>query len=231
MQDDLPEVWKLFDEDDDAWVAVVTGAGRGFCSGADMKNVAASHEGRARGIRTPGGQPPFTSRQNGVWKPVITAVNGVCAGGGLHFIADSDLVICSETASFMDTHVTVGLVAAMEPVGLTRRIPLEAILRMTFLGNQERMSPQRAYDIGLVSEVLPPDQLMPRALDLADKIAGNSIGALIATKKAIWGSLEYGLEGGLNHAWNQIQAHRGHPDSIEGPRAFAEKRKPQWRVR
>lgn len=232
MQDDLPVVWKAFDQDDECWVAIVTGAGRGFCSGADMKNVARAHAGEGRSVGTGfNGQPPFTARHNNVWKPVITAVNGVCAGGGLHFIADSDIVICSESATFMDTHVSVGLVGAMEPVGLTRRIPIEAILRMSFLGDKERMSPQRALDIGLVSEITAPDALMPRAIDLAEKIASNSIGALIATKKAIWGSLEYTMEGALNHAWQQIANHRGHPDMYEGPRAFAEKRKPQWRVR
>lgn len=105
----------------------------------------------------------LTAIQNRCWKPVITAVNGMVVGGGLHFIADSDLIVASETATFFDTHVKVELIAGLEPVGIARRIPLEAVLRMALLGGSERMSAQQALSIGLVGEVVPQAQLLPRA--------------------------------------------------------------------
>src|SRR6185436_7321501 len=91
--------------------------------------------------------PRFTARQAQVYKPVITAVNGVCAGAGLHFVADSDVVICSENATFVDTHVNVGQVTALEPIGLARRVPMGVVLRMVCMGKAERLSAQRAYEI------------------------------------------------------------------------------------
>jgi enoyl-CoA hydratase/carnithine racemase len=170
----------------------------------------------------------LTALQNRCWKPVITAVNGMVVGGGLHFIADSDLILAAEHATFFDTHVKVGLVAGLEPVGLARRIPLEAVLRMALLGGSERMSAQQALALGLVGEVLPKEQLLPRARELAAKIAEHSPAALARSKRAIWESLDGGLHDGLAHAWRIIHAHDAHPDLAEGTQAFVEKRKPRW---
>ena len=86
----------------------------------------------------------WTSMQNNIWKPVICAVNGIVCGGGLHFVADSDIVIASENATFFDTHVKVGLVAGLEPVGLSRKIPLESVLRMSLIGGGERLNAEDA---------------------------------------------------------------------------------------
>jgi enoyl-CoA hydratase/carnithine racemase len=148
----------------------------------------------------------------------------VC-GGGLHFVADSDLVICSETATFFDTHVKVGLIAGLEPVGLARRIPLEAVLRMALLGGSERIDARQACALGLVGEVLPPDRLLPRARELAAKIAEHSPAALARTKQAIWQSLDVGLDEALSHTWKLIQRARPAPGPQRG-RAFVEKRRP-----
>ncbi len=151
----------------------------------------------------------------------------VC-GGGLHFIADSDLVLCSENATFFDTHVKVGLVSGLEPVGLARRVPLESVLRMALLGGSERFDARRALEIGLVGEIVPSEALMPRARNLADAISRHSPAALARTKQAIWESLDVGLQQGLERAWRIIQEHNDHPDLKEGARAFVEKRKPRW---
>jgi enoyl-CoA hydratase/carnithine racemase len=152
----------------------------------------------------------------------------MACGGGLHFVADSDLVLCSETASFFDTHVKVGLIAGLEPVGLARRIPLEAVLRMALLGGSERLDAKGALACGLVGEVLPPARLLPRAHELAAKIAEHSPTALARSKRAIWESLDVGLDEALERAWKQINEHTGHPDLDEGSRAFVEKRRPRW---
>jgi enoyl-CoA hydratase/carnithine racemase len=195
----------------------------------DVTDVA---DGSARSTGTlPRSESPWfrlTAIQNRCWKPVITAVNGMVCGGGLHFVADSDLVICSETASFFDTHVKVGLIAGLEPVGLARRLPLEAVLRMALLGGSERLDAQHALGLGLVGEVLPAGRLLPRARELAAKISEHSPAALARTKQAIWESLDVGLDQALERTWKLITEHTRHPDLDEGSRAFVEKRRPRW---
>lgn len=230
MSRELPRAWEDIKKDPEVRVVVVTGAGeRAFCTGFDMGDVAggtasvgeAEDRGTLEALK-------FTALQNRCWKPVITAVNGMATGGGLHFVADSDIVICSDAATFFDNHVRVGLVAGLEPVGLARRIPLEAVLRMALLGGAERLGAARALELGLVSEVVARDRLLPRALELAAMIAEHSPTALARTKRAIWESLNFGLDEALERTWSIIRAHGAHADLREGPRAFAEKRRPRW---
>ena len=104
----------------------------------------------------------FTAWHQKVWKPVITAVNGICAGGGLHFVADADIVIAAADAEFFDPHVSAGQVASFEAISLLRRIPAEAVMRMVFLGRFERLSAQRAYELGMVSQIVDPTGRPPR---------------------------------------------------------------------
>ena len=170
----------------------------------------------------------MTAVQNECWKPVITAVNGMVCGGGLHFIADSDLVVCAENATFFDTHVKVGLISGLEAVCLTRRIPLEPVLRMALLGGAERMTAAEAANLGLVGEVVPASKLMSRARDLAGMISQHSPTALARSKRVIWKSLEGGLHEALDDTWRVIQDHVECPDLREGSVAYVEKRKPRW---
>ena len=159
---------------------------------------------------------------------MITAVNGVCNAGGLHFIADTELVIASEGATFLDTHVAVGLVSALEPAGLARRIPLERVFRLALLGRNGRMTAHEALELGLVGQVVPAPQLMPKAREAAAVMAKYSPTALARTKRAIWESLDCGLNEGLDAAHAQVERHLGHPDPVEGAKAFLEKRSPNW---
>lgn len=233
MAGELRRAWADVKSNPDVVVAIVTGAGeKAFCTGMDVADVAdGSARDEAERMERAEGKPFYaflTAIQNRCWKPVITAVNGMVVGGGLHFIADSDLVLAADHASFFDTHVKVGLVAGLEPVGLARRIPLEAVLRMALLGGSERMTAQQAQELGLVGEVLPIARLLPRARELAAKIAQHSPAALMRSKRAIWESLDAGLHGGLERAWEIIHAHDAHPDLAEGTRAFVEKRAPRW---
>jgi E-phenylitaconyl-CoA hydratase len=230
MAAELRETWERVKKDAEIVVVVLTASGdKAFCTGMEVGDVA---DGSARvTARGDVDDPPWfhlTSVQNHCWKPVITAVNGMVVGGGLHFIADSDLILAAEHATFFDTHVKLGMIAGLEPVGLLRRIPLEAVLRMAFLGGFERMDAKRAYELGLVGEVLPKEQLLPRARELAAKIAEHSPEALARTKQALWESLDLGLHDALRRAWRMIQAHNGHPDLDEGTKAFVERRKPRW---
>jgi enoyl-CoA hydratase/carnithine racemase len=230
MARELKRAWDEAKKDPEVVCIVLTGAGdRALCTGMDVAEVAdgsTEESGAEDRSRSPWFQ--LTAIQNRCWKPVITAVNGMVCGGGLHFVTDSDLVICSETASFFDTHVKVGLVAGLEPVGLARRIPLEAVLRMALSGGSLRLDARRACEIGLVGEVLAPDQLMPRARELAGGISQHSPAALARTKQAIWESLDAGLDEALGRTWDIIRQHNEHPDLREGSLAFMEKRRPRW---
>jgi enoyl-CoA hydratase/carnithine racemase len=230
MADELRTVWNEVKTSPDVVCAIVTGSGeRAFCTGMDVADVA-SGEAKGSGILSREEAPwnHLTAVQNRCWKPVITAVNGMVNGGGLHFIADSDLIVCGEHVTFFDTHVKVGLIAGLEPVGLVRRIPLEAVLRMALLGGSERMTASQALELGLVGEVVPKDRVLPRARELAGLISQHSPTALARTKQTIWESLDHGLDDALANTWQAISEHVAHPDLGEGAQAFVEKRKPRW---
>ena len=230
MARELRQAWEAVRKDGEVVCVILTGAGeRAFCTGVDVADVAdgSARETAAKDVD----DPPWlhmTAIHNRCWKPVITAINGMCCGGGLHFVADSDLVLAAEHATFFDTHVKVGLIAGLEPVGLVRRLPLEAVLRMSLLGGAERMDAREAHRLGLVGEVLPAERLLPRARELAAAIAQHSPRALALTKRAIWESLDVGLHEALANTWQLIKSHTAHPDLDEGTRAFVEKRKPRW---
>jgi enoyl-CoA hydratase/carnithine racemase len=226
MNRELPLVWQKFNNDPNAIVAIFSGAGaKTFCSGADIADLPlpGDQDLTADSIR-------WTARQNAVWKPVICAVNGMAIGGGLHFIADSDIVIAADTATFFDTHVRVGLVAGLEPVSLCRRMPMEAVLRMALIGGGERISAQRAYEVGLVGEIVAAEQLLIRAREIADLLKRNSPAAMARTKQAIWQAQEMSLEAGLANAIHLINENNRGADFSEGIRAFIEKRPPRWQV-
>src|SRR5690606_9755493 len=121
-----------------------------------------------------------------VWKPVIAAVHGMAAGGAFYWLNEADVIICSDDAQFFDPHTTFGMVSALEPVGMLRRIPIGEVLRIALFGNDERVSAGRAYQIGLVSEVLPREQLWERAHVLARRLADKPPWAIQGTVKAIW---------------------------------------------
>lgn len=230
MTQELRRRWEEISGDPEIVCAIVTGAGaKAFCVGWDVTSTAAGESQHfTKMARREAPYCQITAIQNRCWKPVITAVNGMCAGGGLHFIADSDLVIASETATFFDPHCEVGLISAYESVGLARKIPLDALFRMVLLGSAERMSAERAREIGLIGEVVPADQLLDRARELAAIIARQSPTALARTKRTIWQSLDHGLEEGLDVAHRELAMYADHPDNVEGPKAFLEKRKPNW---
>ena len=129
-------------------------------------------------------------KTNRMFKPIITAVQGMCAGGAFYLLNESDIIICSEDATFFDPHVTYGMVASLEPLGLARRIPYGEVMRWTLLGLDERMSATRAHAIGLVSEVLSTSQLRSRARDLAVRIAAKPGVATEGTVKAVWEGMD-----------------------------------------
>jgi enoyl-CoA hydratase len=230
MLAELEQAWIELDSDPTVRVIVNTGNGRAFQTGVDVVQMSRDLEAmREQSRRTRDAELKLTAWHNQVWTPVIAAVNGVCAGGGLHFVADADIVIASSAATFLDPHVSVGQVTAYEAIGLVRRMPVEPIMRMAFLGRHERMSAQRAYELGMVSQVVdPPERLRDEAQDLAEKIARNSPAAMAATKRALWGAVELGLTDACKAGAAELVSMWGHPDQTEGPLAFTEKRDPDW---
>jgi enoyl-CoA hydratase len=232
MRDEFADAWRELDDDPDVRAIVHTGNGRAFQTGVDVAEIAGDGVGMERYRQSMEDfDLHFTAWHQQVAKPVITAVNGICAGGGFHWVADADIVICAADAQFFDPHVSIGQVVSVEAIGLMRKMPVEAVMRMAFVGRHERMSAARAYDLGMVSEVVdPPERLRERAQELGETIARNSPAAMAATKRALWGALEVGLTEACRRGAHELVSLWGHPDQTEGPAAFAERREPRWQA-
>jgi enoyl-CoA hydratase len=230
MFDELERAWHELDADPEVRVIVNTGEGRSFQTGVDVTQIAQDRDAlREHSRRTRDATLKFTGWHCGVWKPVIAAVNGLCAGGGLHFVADADIVLAASDAAFVDPHVSLGQVVAFEGIALARKSPMESIMRMALVGRYERLTVDRAHQLGIVGQVVdPPDQLRTVAQELGEKIAKNSPAAMAATKKALWGALEAGLTEASREGAKHLVSMWGHPDQEEGPQAFAEKREADW---
>jgi enoyl-CoA hydratase/carnithine racemase len=227
---ELEQAWLELAADPRVRVIVNAGNGRSFQTGVDVVQMSRDREAlRTFSRQTRDAALRFTAWHLGIVKPVIAAVNGTCAGGGLHFVADADIVIAASDAQFVDPHVSVGQATAYEGITLVRKSPAETILRMALVGKYERLSAERAYQLGILSQVVdPPDQLRAAAQELAEKIARNSPAAMAATKKALWGALETGLTDACRQGAAHLVSMWDHPDQTEGPTAFAEKRQPRW---
>jgi enoyl-CoA hydratase/carnithine racemase len=224
----LEEAWNRVEGEPGIRAAIITGAGeRHFCTGAAVAKLKV-------GMGTLQYRPNaavnrFTPRMCHLSKPVICAVNGLVNGGGLHFVADSDIVIACTQAAFMDTHVSVGQVSALESVGIARRAGVGAALLLGLAGRSYRMPAERAYQLGMVDLLEPTAaDVMTRARELAKGICANSPQAVALTKRAIWGSTEMPDPLAADVGWELLKSHWSHPDFAEGPKAFAEKRTPDW---
>lgn len=230
MQRVFRAIWADVQNDPTVRVAVVGAAGeRHFCTGFDVAEAEGSDADEVFADRPLDEAVFWSPQQNHVWKPVICTVNGLCVGGGLHFVVDADIVLASENAAFVDAHVNVGMVGALENVGLAKRLPLGTALRMTLLGRHYRLPAQRAWQLGLVDElVATPADLRPLAEEMAQQMQRNSPQAMARSKQAVWGAVEHGYHEALERAWALLRSHWRHPDFLEGPRAFAEKREPRW---
>lgn len=190
MIEEFSRLWRALAEDESVNAIVLRASdGRCFSPGVDVRkgeNVTRSDNIWNKSDPGEGLGPKF----NRCWKPVICAVHGMAAGGAFYWINESDIVICSEEATFFDPHVTYGMTAALEPIGLTYRMPLGDVLRMALLGNDERIGAGTALRIGLVSEIVTREALWDRARELAAKIAAKPAIATQGTVRAIWESLD-----------------------------------------
>lgn len=235
MKEELREAWTRVRDDPEIWAVIVTGEGRAFSSGADVESLdtrAFKKVDRFRElamIETIRALP--TPRRMGVMKPVIAAVNGLVNGVMLDLVTESDIPIASEKAEFLDSHVSIGYVSSHEMVNMARRVPVAVALRMALLGSKERMSARRALEVGLVTEVVEHERLMPRARELAGLLCENAPLAVWATKLGILRGLGLPLEQAEEIAAGYLEIVEQSEDHAEGPRAFLEKRRPQWKGR
>ena len=234
MEHELRDAYAQAEGDDDVWTIVVTANGRAFCSGADVDTVRddgrVPYDGRylsdfSEWEAPQEATPPFRS----MTKPVIVGVNGICCGAGLDLVTTADISIASDRAEFFDPHVSIGLVSGREMVRLARVLPMGIAMRVALTGRHERLSAQRAYELGLVSEVVEHDRLLERAHELAGLVNRNAPLAVRGTRLAI----RKGLDLPLHEAEIMAEAFRERvvrtDDAKEGPQAFVEKRNPVWR--
>jgi enoyl-CoA hydratase/carnithine racemase len=236
MVTELRHAYDEAENDDNVWILIVTGTGRAFCTGADV--TAIPGDGKVINERPylstyeqweapQEGTPPFRTMA----KPVLAAINGLCCGAGLDWVTTGDIVIASDKATFFDPHVSIGLVASRELVRVARVLPRSIALRMALMGKHERMGAQRAYELGMISEIVEHDRLLERAHEIADIVNLNAPLAVRGTRLAILKGLDLPLHEAemLAESFRERNLHT--EDSLEGPRAFVEKRPPEWQCR
>jgi enoyl-CoA hydratase/carnithine racemase len=164
-------------------------------------------------------------------KPIVCAVNGMCAGAGLDLVTTCDIAIASEDASFFDPHVSIGVVSGREMARVARILPLNIAMRMALLGKHDRMTAERAFDLGLVSELVSPEDLVKRAWEIAALINENAPLAVRGTRMSIRKGLALPIYEAELLSENYRMKVAMSEDAQEGPRAFLEKRDPVWRAR
>jgi enoyl-CoA hydratase/carnithine racemase len=230
---DLARAWTEFRDDPELWAAIITGAGdKAFSAGADLKGIGAYYRSLSPTERRhlSETQPAIggITRNLDIFKPIIAAINGHCLAGGLEIALTADIRIASENATFGLTETKWGI---MPGAGGTQRLPrvvgvanaLEMIL------TAKRIDAREALRIGLVGEVVPQDRLMPRAIETAEKICENGPLAVRAAKEAILRGMDMNLAEGLRLEQFLAEPLRSTEDAVEGPTAFVQKRRPEFK--
>jgi enoyl-CoA hydratase/carnithine racemase len=238
MQRELRELWRAFRYDDDVRCVVLTGEGDAFCTGID-RSEAMSDEAMETDFFSayptpwmyddPGGD--LGPKSNDLWKPVIAAVHGIACGGAFYMLGETEFIIASDDALFFDPHVTYGMTAAFEPIQMLSKMPFQEIMRLSLLGVHERMSAERAREIGLVSEVVPREQLRERAGWAARVIADSPALVVQGTMRALWTALEVPRTQalGLANLFTRIGSDRAAFQA--GQQRFASGQRPKWNRR
>ena len=216
-----------FRDDDEAWVAIITGAGdKAFSAGFDLKELIPGEDK----LPSPGGGPPLIQRGLYIWKPFIAAINGVAMGGGLELALACDLRIAAETATLSVPEVKWNLIPGWGGTQrLPRMIPMAKAAEMLLTG--DRIDANEAYRLGIVNKVVPAAELMDAAEAMANKIAKNGPLAVRAAKEAMIRGTSMTLDEGMQLELDLVESLLDTEDAKEGPKAFAEKRKPEFKGR
>jgi enoyl-CoA hydratase/carnithine racemase len=222
LRDDLNAAWARFRDDEEAWVGIVTGAGRAFCAGADTREGSGTPKGTFWEV------PSFNSLESGmeVWKPTIAAVNGFALGFGLTLVASCDFVIASERAEFGFPEVRMGIPTIQGAVRMPRRVGWQNAMELLLIG--ERVDAERAKEMGLVWKIVPHEDLMAQAHALADRLLLSAPLAVRATKEVAWRGQETGFTESIRFGETMRRVARTTEDAQAGPAAYREKRKPEW---
>jgi enoyl-CoA hydratase/carnithine racemase len=242
MQRELKALWRGLRRHDDVRCIVLTGAGdQAFCTGIDrMEQMGGDTDVTTDDDVVGSGSTPFMfndpgdnigPKSNDLWKPVIAAVNGMACGGAFYMIGEVEFVIAAEHATFFDPHVTYGMTAAYEPIHMSGMMPFPEIMRLSLLGNHERLSARRAYEIGMVSEVAPAGELMERATWAAEAIASAPPLAIQGTVRALWGAREHGQRDALRLGYAYVALGTSQESIAEGQRFFESGNRIEWRLR
>jgi enoyl-CoA hydratase/carnithine racemase len=246
MQKELREVWRNMRHDDGVRVAVLTGAGdKAFCTGIDRTETLGTDERQQAtpdgNTKTVGsGSTPFHfddpgdyvgPKSNDLWKPVIAAVNGMACGGAFYMLGEVEFIIAADHATFFDPHVTYGMTAAFEPIHMLQKMPFGEIMRLTLLGNHERLSANRAHEVGLVSQVVPAEELADTARWCAEAIASAPPLAIEGTVRALWAGLEHSRSQALGMGYAFVGMGTNDASIRQGQEAFASGKRVEWRLR
>jgi E-phenylitaconyl-CoA hydratase len=227
LRDDLNAAFERFRDDEEAWIGIVTGAGRAFCVGADVKAMGQPQAQSG----TFWEQPSFGSLEAGmeIWKPVIAAVNGYALGFGLTMVTACDFAIASERAEFGFPEVRLGIPTIQGAVRSPRRLAWHHAMELLLIG--ERVDAQRALEMGLVWKVVPHEQLMDEARALAARLLKSAPLAVRATKEVAWRGQELPFGDAIRFGETMRRVGRATEDAGEGVAARRESRDAQWRGR
>ncbi|MCU1426863.1 MAG: enoyl-CoA hydratase/carnithine racemase [Actinomycetia bacterium] len=237
MQAELKDIWRSLRSNDDVRCAVLTGAGdKAFCVGIDRSEMMGDWQSVEDVIGTQAtGTGPLSAtpwhfddpgdnigpKSNDLWKPVIAAVNGMACGGAFYMLGEVEFIIAAEHATFFDPHVTYGMTACFESMHMLQKMPFGEIMRVALLGASERMTARRAYDVGLVSEVVAADALHDAAAWAAGEIAKSPPTAIQGTVRAIWMAQELSRSQALDAGRVLVRLGSDPESLMEGQRAFA----------
>lgn len=241
MQLELRDVWRGLRRNDDVRVAVLTASGdKAFCTGIDRAEAMDGDAEIPEDARVGSGQTPFMfddpgdnlgPKSNDLWKPVIAAVNGMACGGAFYMLGEVEFIIAAEHATFFDPHVTYGMTASFEPIHMLQKMPFHEIMRLSLLGNHERLSAARAHEIGLVSEVVPKEDLRATTEWAAAAIASAPPLAVEGTVRAIWSALEHSRSQALALGYAYVEMGTNQESLRQGQEAFSSGKRIEWRLR
>jgi len=226
---EMNEAMVDFRDDPNLWVAIITGAGdKAFSAGADIKGFARGLDSSGAGTAEPA-RTVERVRADQIWKPFIAAINGYALGGGLELAMTCDIRIAAEHAELGQPEINIGIIAG---AGGTQRLPrfVPRAMAAKILLTGERISAQEALRIGLVSDVVPLDQLMPTAMQIAETICQKAPLSVRATKQAMIQGYSLPLDQGLQLEHELAVGLRSTKDRAEGVRAFVEKRAPVFKA-
>ncbi len=242
MQRELRALWRGLRRHDDVRCIVLTGAGeKAFCTGIDrMEQMGGDADESTDDSVVGSGSTPFMFDDPGdnigpkscdLWKPVIAAVNGMACGGAFYMLGEVEFIVAADHATFFDPHVTYGMTAAFEPMHMAGIMPFPEIMRLSLLGNHERLSAARAHQIGLVSEVVPYEQLRERAGWAAQVIADRPALAVEGTVRSIWAARELGPRQALRLGYAFVAMGTNQDSIDEGQKVFESGKRIDWRLR